>query len=134
MLTPKKKRFAEEYLVDLNATQAAIRAGYSAHSAKEQGHRLLTDDHVKAIVQQHQKSLSIKAQISKESLLADLEYLKEKNKDANPMVTLKAVELQSRLLGLFTDKLEINVSSHRRIIDQIKMRQVNPIKVDEDDE
>ncbi len=41
-LTPKQKRFAEEYLVDLNATQAAIRAGYSAKAAKPQGARLLT--------------------------------------------------------------------------------------------
>ena len=36
-MTPKQQRFVEEYLVDLNATQAAIRAGYSARSAKSQG-------------------------------------------------------------------------------------------------
>lgn len=40
-LAPKAKRFAEEYVVDLNATQAAIRAGYSAKSAYSQAHDLL---------------------------------------------------------------------------------------------
>lgn len=40
-LTEKQKRFAEEYLMDLNATQAAIRAGYLAKTANEQGSRLL---------------------------------------------------------------------------------------------
>lgn len=41
-LTDKQKLFVEEYLVDLNATQAAIRAGYSKKSAKQQGTRLLS--------------------------------------------------------------------------------------------
>ncbi len=40
-LTPKQARFVEEYLIDLNATQAAIRAGYSAKTAEVQGSRLL---------------------------------------------------------------------------------------------
>ncbi|WP_257541059.1 terminase small subunit [Sphingobium sp. CFD-1] len=42
-MTPKQQRFVEEYLIDLNATQAAIRAGYSAKTAKQQGQRLLTN-------------------------------------------------------------------------------------------
>lgn len=40
-LTAKQERFVEEYLVDLNATQAAIRAGYSPKTAEQQGSRLL---------------------------------------------------------------------------------------------
>lgn len=43
MLTPKQQRFVAEYLIDLNATQAAIRAGYSPKTAKVQGSRLLTN-------------------------------------------------------------------------------------------
>ena len=42
-LTAKQKRFCDEYLIDLNATQAAIRAGYSARTANEQGARLLAN-------------------------------------------------------------------------------------------
>lgn len=41
-LTLKQARFVQEYLKDLNATQAAVRAGYSAKTARPQGHRLLT--------------------------------------------------------------------------------------------
>ena len=40
-LTARQQRFVEEYLIDLNATQAAIRAGYSARTAEQQGPRLL---------------------------------------------------------------------------------------------
>lgn len=42
-ISAKEHRFCEEYLVDLNATQAAIRAGYTRHTARQQGSRLMTD-------------------------------------------------------------------------------------------
>ena len=42
-LTPKQQRFVDEYLIDLNATQAAIRAGYSQKTANKQGPRLLVN-------------------------------------------------------------------------------------------
>lgn len=50
MLTPKQQRFVEEYLVDLNATAAAKRAGYSARTAEWQGPQLLGKPHVAAAV------------------------------------------------------------------------------------
>lgn len=50
-MTPKQQRFVDEYLIDLNATQAAIRAGYSEATAKQQGSRLLTNADVAAAVQ-----------------------------------------------------------------------------------
>lgn len=49
-LTPKRRRFCLEYLVDLNATQAAIRAGYAAASAHVEGSRLLADAKVQAFL------------------------------------------------------------------------------------
>ncbi|MBN9093893.1 MAG: terminase small subunit [Pandoraea pnomenusa] len=49
-LTPKQEQFAREYLVDLNATQAAIRAGYSPRTANEQGSRLLANVSVQRAV------------------------------------------------------------------------------------
>lgn len=42
-LTPKQQRFVEEYILDFNATKAAMRAGYSKKSSKQQGARLLTN-------------------------------------------------------------------------------------------
>ena len=45
-LTPKQEQFCREYIIDLNATKAAIRAGYSRHTAKEIGHENLTKPHI----------------------------------------------------------------------------------------
>jgi len=50
-LTNKQQRFVEEYIVDLNATQAAIRAGYAPHTAPEQASRLLTNVKVGAAIE-----------------------------------------------------------------------------------
>ena len=56
-LTEKQQRFVEEYLIDLNATQAAIRAGYSAKTADQQGSRMLANVKVQqAIVLQWQNA------------------------------------------------------------------------------
>lgn len=41
-MTEKQKRFCDEYLIDLNATQAAIRSGYSAKTAKQIGQQNLS--------------------------------------------------------------------------------------------
>ncbi|WP_454618360.1 terminase small subunit [Bradyrhizobium cenepequi] len=49
-LTPKQSKFVDEYLLDLNATQAAVRAGYSAKSANELGAQLLRKPQVKAAI------------------------------------------------------------------------------------
>ncbi|KPU94712.1 hypothetical protein APR50_10545 [Variovorax paradoxus] len=50
-LTPKQERFVAEYLIDLNATQAATRAGYSARTANEQGARLLANVSVRFAIE-----------------------------------------------------------------------------------
>lgn len=47
-MTEKQKRFCEEYLIDLNATQAAIRAGYSANSAGQNADRMMKNDEIRA--------------------------------------------------------------------------------------
>ena len=51
-LPPKQRRFVQEYLVDLNATQAAIRAGYAAKNADVQGPRLLGNVRIQAALQE----------------------------------------------------------------------------------
>lgn len=60
-LTAKQQRFVEEYCKDCNATQAAIRAGFSERSARSQGHRMLTNVDIKAAVDVRLKELSIEA-------------------------------------------------------------------------
>lgn len=71
-LTPKQERFVAEYLIDLNATQAAIRAGYSQRTAKVQGSRLLTNDNVAAAVQARQGKIAEKLEITQERVVAEL--------------------------------------------------------------
>lgn len=65
-LTPKQERFVAEYLVDLNATQAAIRAGYSKRTAEQQGPRLLGKVEVREAIQAAQRPQLEKVGLSAE--------------------------------------------------------------------
>ena len=56
-LTPKQIRFVDEYLIDFNASRAAIAAGYSSSGAKVQGSRLLTNVNVRRLVERRQDCL-----------------------------------------------------------------------------
>ncbi|MBB6109742.1 terminase small subunit [Mucilaginibacter lappiensis] len=60
-LTAKQKRFVEEYLVDFNATQAAIRAGYSIDTAAEMGYENLRKPHIKTEINNRLDALSMEA-------------------------------------------------------------------------
>lgn len=71
-LTPKQQRFVDEYILDLNATQAAIRAGYSAQSASSQGERLLRNDEVAAAVQKRLDSRSQRTEVTADRVLEGL--------------------------------------------------------------
>lgn len=71
-LTAKQKRFTEEYLIDLNATQAAIRAGYSPQSAKEIGYENLTKLHIRARVDKAMAERSKRTGINAERVLIEL--------------------------------------------------------------
>lgn len=71
-LTAQQARFVEEYLIDLNATQAAIRAGYSAKTAKQQGNRLLTNADVAGAVFAAQAKRSARTEIDADWVLRRL--------------------------------------------------------------
>ena len=71
-LTAKQKKFVEEYLIDLNATQAAIRAGYSTESAKEIGCENLTKPNVKAEIDKAIAERSRRTGISQDRVLREL--------------------------------------------------------------
>lgn len=71
-LTPKQARFIEEYLIDLNATQAAIRAGYSAKTAPEQASRLLSNVKVSTAVQAAMQARSSRTEITQDMVLREL--------------------------------------------------------------
>ena len=71
-LTEKQKRFAEEYLIDLNATQAAIRAGYSAKTANEQGSRLLANVSIQKAISKAIAERSCRTKISQDRVVNEL--------------------------------------------------------------
>jgi phage terminase small subunit len=110
-LTPKQAAFVMEYLKDLNATQAAIRAGYSKKTASSQGERLLRNAEVQAAVTKGREKLAAKAEVTAERVLNGL--LAEATADDGPMckgARVKAWELLGKHLGLMTDRSKVEVS------------------------
>ncbi|MBX5190139.1 terminase small subunit [Rhizobium sp. NZLR3b] len=71
-LSEKQKRFVAEYLIDLNATQAAIRAGYSAKTAQQQGSRLLLNVVVQEELSRQQNKVAERLEITKERIVDEL--------------------------------------------------------------
>jgi phage terminase small subunit len=71
-MTAKQQRFCEEYVVDLNGRQAAIRTGYSPASAEVQAYRLLTNVQVTAYIEQLKATMREKTGISAERVIGEL--------------------------------------------------------------
>jgi len=71
-LTAKQERFVAEYLIDLNATQAAIRAGYSENTANKQGPQLLGKTSIAAAIAKAQTKRSKRTEITQDRVLAEL--------------------------------------------------------------
>lgn len=74
-MTPRQQRFVEEYLVDLNATQAAMRAGYSKRTSNEQGARLLANASIAQAVQAAMEKRSERTEITSDRILQELAIL-----------------------------------------------------------
>jgi phage terminase small subunit len=71
-MTPKQEQFVREYLIDLNATQAAIRAGYSAKTAKVIGHENLTKPDVQDAIAAAQQERAKRTGITQDRVLQEL--------------------------------------------------------------
>ena len=106
-LTPKQKCFVDEYLVDLNATQAAIRAGYKN---AEIGRQLITKNNVSAAIQEALQKRSSRTEITQDRVLEELakvgfkdaaDYTDAELKYGNK---IKALELLGKHLGMFDGK------------------------------
>lgn len=122
-LTPKQDRFIQEYLIDLNGTQAAIRAGYSAKTAQEQSSRLLSNaiikQHIQDAMDKRSETLGIDAQYVLQTIKNTIERCSqaEQVKAADGTVSgeykfdstavLKGAELLGKHLKMFTDKSEV---------------------------
>jgi phage terminase small subunit len=120
-LTDKQKRFCDEYLIDLNAKQAAIRTGYSAKTAEVQASRLLSNVKVQEYISHKQKKLEAKAEVNAQWVLDNLKFVAERCMIPEPLYDKqgniveytfqaaganRALELIGKHLGMFTDKIE----------------------------
>lgn len=104
-LSPKQARFVAEYLKDQNATQAAIRAGYSQKTAAQQGSRLLMNVEVAKAVGRKQQKVAQKAEITVESLAQEFEEARQlamREKQASAMVA--ATTGKGKLAGLLVER------------------------------
>lgn len=134
-LTPKQKRFASEYLIDLNATQAAIRAGYSQKTANEQGARLLANASVQAAISEAMEKRERRTQITQDYVLSGIKDLVERCIQAEPVrdkegdktgeyrfdafAALKGYELLGKHLKLFTEKSEVDLKGKLVIVTNV---------------
>lgn len=108
-LTAKQQRFVEEYMVDLNATQAAIRAGYSEKTAHAIGQENLRKPTIAEEVKKRQEKLGEKAEITAEWVLMELvENHKMAREIGEIPASNKALELIGKHKGMFKDKLELS--------------------------
>lgn len=98
-LTAKQERFVSEYLIDLNATQAAIRAGYSEKTAAEQASRLLTIVKVQQAVSDAQNRVAEKAEWSAADRLRMLADIAEAAIKDDPRVAVSAIAEANKMQG-----------------------------------
>ena len=78
-LTPKQARFVQEYLIDLNAAQAAIRAGYSAKTARVIGHENLTKPDIAAAIEKARAAHAERAELSADWVIDELRKIAAAN-------------------------------------------------------
>lgn len=140
-MTEKQKRFCDEYLVDLNATQAAIRAGYSVKTAQEIGAENLTKPIIRNYINERMQSHTSYLVASQEEVLqyltsvmrgastseeiavvmcgdgiSEVEHVAKRPSEKD---RLKAAELLGKRYGLYTEKVDANVNERVIIVDDL---------------
>lgn len=136
-LTDKQKRFIDEYVVDYNATQAAIRAGYSEKTARTQGSLNMTNVDIQAEIKRRQEALSEKLEYTADDWTRDVLELKNrsmeeielKDEDGNvvhtetkdPQTAHKCLDMLGKRLGLFVEKkqVEVNISDRSSWLNEV---------------
>ncbi len=106
-LTAKQQKFCEEYLIDLNATQAAIRAGYSQKTANEQASRMLAKVNIQERIAEKQSEASDRTSITVDFVLNGIKDIAVEGEQENNR--LKAFDMLSKHLGIYEkdNKLEL---------------------------
>lgn len=114
-LTDKQKRFVQEYVIDSNATQAAIRAGYSERTAHSTGHDNVRKPEIKAAIDKALQKIGKKREITAEWIAAELQdnvSLAKMQKRPDVSAANSALNILSKYTGGFSDtqKLEGDIT------------------------
>lgn len=108
-LTPKQQRFVDEYLIDLNATQAAIRAGYRKKAAYAMGRENLHKPQIAEEIARRQAELADQAGVTVAEIVAMLKVEAKRVDDgASHSARVRAIELLGKHIGMFKDRLEVS--------------------------
>lgn len=112
-LTPKQERFVAEYLVDLNATAAARRAGYKDPNI---GRQLITKNNVSEAIQAEKAARSQRTELTQDYVLGKLKAIADREASDAPDSELKvsnqlrALELLGKHLGAFVERLDTDAT------------------------
>lgn len=108
-LSDKQKMFCKEYIIDLNATQACIRAGYSEKTARQIGSENLSKLNIQDEIAKLIKDREERMQLTADKVLEDIERVRGLAEGSEQYsISLKASELQGKHLAMFTDKQQID--------------------------
>lgn len=127
-LTPKQKRFVAEYLLDLNATAAAKRAGYSEKTACEQAARLLANVNVQTAVQEAEQARQERTEITQDMVLREMSKLaffdirKMFDKNGKPLdISALDADTAAALVGLDVQDVTDNDGNYIGFVKKYKM-------------
>jgi phage terminase small subunit len=106
-LSDKQRAFVREYLCDHNATQAAIRAGYSLRASQKTSSDLLANPKVRAHIDEELARVAATAGLTQQKVLDDIERIASAaEKSGRFDAALRGRELQGKFLKMWTEKLE----------------------------
>ena len=102
-LTMQQRKFINFYCESGNATESAIKAGYSPDSAHVQGSRLLSNAKIKQAIEDKEKEFELASLITKEYVLSQFKNIAD-DKEEQTQNKIRALENLGKHLGMFTDK------------------------------
>lgn len=109
-LRPRQALFAAEYIVDLNATRAAVRAGYSPATARQIGAENLSKPVIAVAIAAAQKARSERTEISQDDVLQGLHHEATRTgKGTSQAARVSAWIALGKHFGMFTDKVDLRV-------------------------
>ena len=124
-LTPKQQRFVDEYLIDLNATRAAIRSGYSPKTAEQQGFQLLKKTSVSEAIEQAQQERQKRTLVTQDDVIRGLLTEAEwQGEGSSHSARVSAWAHLGKHLNMFTDKID-HTSSDGSMSPNLKIEFIN---------